>query len=195
MQGQRVVELIVTCQVLPDAVDDQMEKFMFLMEEQGHGQVSNLLFRVLGGGNEIDGFQMTEVDVPAEDVDVEQLADIFLLVIATEVPVLELLADVGQLLVDPLLLEFPSSCIPKICYELNQSSHGRGVPRVPPAEKAGCRRTRQLEGCASVERMLGMRGGFLGLKRQRLDFVSVAGYLSHGSAIRRDGEGMAISRD
>ena len=70
MQRQTVVEFIVTSQILPYAVDNEMEKLMLLVKKQGHGQVANLLLGVLGRGNEIDGFQMTEVDVPAQDVDV-----------------------------------------------------------------------------------------------------------------------------
>lgn len=158
MQRQTVVELIVTGQILPNAVYHQMQKLMLFMQEQSHSQVSNLFLRILVGRDEIDGFEVAKVDVPAEDVDVQQLADIFLLVVAVEVSILELLADVGQFLVDPLLFQFPGSCIPEICYELDQPSHGRRVPRGSPAEEAGCRCRRQLGGYARADRLDQMRG-------------------------------------
>ena len=46
---------------------------MLLVKKQGHGQVADLLFRILIGGNQVDGLEMSEVDVPAEDVYIQQL--------------------------------------------------------------------------------------------------------------------------
>ena len=45
MKSKRVVQLIVDDQVLSDAIDDQVEQLVLLVEKQGNGEVSNLLFR------------------------------------------------------------------------------------------------------------------------------------------------------
>lgn len=85
---------------------------MLFVEEEGHGEVSNLLLGVLVRRNEVDSFEMTEIDVPAEDVYVQELefsvsdhdhpsccrvlahlADIFLLVVSTEVTICFVLAS------------------------------------------------------------------------------------------------------
>ena len=58
-------------EILPYAVDYEMQKLMLLMEEKGNGQVSYLLFGVLCGGNEVDGLKMSEIDIPSENVDVQ----------------------------------------------------------------------------------------------------------------------------
>lgn len=41
---------------------------MLFVKEKSNGQVANLLLRVLVRRDEIDSFEMAEVDVPAEDV-------------------------------------------------------------------------------------------------------------------------------
>lgn len=46
---------------------------MLLVQEEGHGQVANLLLGVLVGGDEVDRFEMSKVDIPAENVDVQKL--------------------------------------------------------------------------------------------------------------------------
>ena len=57
---------------------------MLFVEEKGDGEVSDLLFRVLGCRDEIDGFEVSEVDVPAKYVYVQELADVFLLRVAVK---------------------------------------------------------------------------------------------------------------
>jgi hypothetical protein len=68
MQGQTVEKFVVVEEVLPDAVDDQMKQLMLLVEEQGHGEVPDLLLGVLVRRDEIDCLEMAEVDVPTEDI-------------------------------------------------------------------------------------------------------------------------------
>jgi hypothetical protein len=57
-------------EVLSHAIDNQVQQLMLLMKEERHGQVPNLLLRVLGGRYEVDGFEVTEIDVPSQNVDV-----------------------------------------------------------------------------------------------------------------------------
>lgn len=45
----------------------------------------NLLFAVLGAGDEVDGFHMSKVNVPAENIHVQQLAHILFLVVPAQV--------------------------------------------------------------------------------------------------------------
>lgn len=45
------------------------------MEEQGHGQVTNLLFRVLVRRYEVDSFEVAEIDVPSQDIYVQELSE------------------------------------------------------------------------------------------------------------------------
>lgn len=73
MQGQAVEELIVVEEVFPYAVDDQVQQLVLFVEEQGHGKVSDLLLGILVRGYEIDGFEVSEIDVPSEDVYVQEL--------------------------------------------------------------------------------------------------------------------------
>jgi len=60
---------------------------MLLVEEESYGEITDLLFGVLVRGNEIDRLEVTEVDVPTEDVYIQELADVFLLVVAAEVSI------------------------------------------------------------------------------------------------------------
>lgn len=96
----------------------------------------NLLFAVFCARDESNGLHVSKVNVPSEDIHVQQLADIFLLVVATKAALyrndsakvrgqfsfsglvaqrergmsanvtLELCADVGHLFVNSLFLEF-----------------------------------------------------------------------------------------
>lgn len=93
----------MACQVLPYAVDHKMEKLVLFMEEQRHCEIADLLLRVFGGRDEVDRFQVAKVDIPPKDVDVQELANIFFLVVAIQIPVFELLPYVCKLLVDSLL--------------------------------------------------------------------------------------------
>lgn len=45
-----------------------MYQFVPFVKEQGHRQVSNLLFRVFIGGYKVDRFEMAEIDIPPQDV-------------------------------------------------------------------------------------------------------------------------------
>lgn len=68
-----------------------------------HRQSYNLFLRVLVGAQQVDGLHVSKVDVMAQQEDEEQLADVLLLAVAVQSLVaLELGADVGQLLVNPL---------------------------------------------------------------------------------------------
>lgn len=87
------------------------------------------------GRNEVDSFEMTEIDVPTQDIDVKQLADIFLLVVATQVAILELLSYIGQFLIDSLLFEFAGTSISQVSDELDQPSHV-GIVIAGAAEEA-----------------------------------------------------------
>lgn len=44
VQRKAVEQLVVVQQILPDAVDNQMQQLMPLVQEQCHGKVANLLF-------------------------------------------------------------------------------------------------------------------------------------------------------
>ena len=46
---------------------------MLLVKEEGNGKISNLFFRVFGSRDEVDGFKMSEIDVPSENVYVQEL--------------------------------------------------------------------------------------------------------------------------
>lgn len=59
--------------IFPYAVDDKMQELVLLMEKQRHGQVADLLLRVLVGGDEVDCLEVPKVDIPPEDVDIEEL--------------------------------------------------------------------------------------------------------------------------
>jgi hypothetical protein len=111
-------------EVLSYTVDDQMEEVMLLVEEQGDGEVTDLLFRVLRCRDQIDSFEVSKIDVIALNVYVEQFANIFLLLVSIELLTFELLPYVGQLLVNALLLELSSSSIPQVRNELDEPSHG-----------------------------------------------------------------------
>lgn len=73
VQGQAVEQLIVVEEVLSYAVDDQVEELVLLVQEEGHGQVADLLFGVLVGGDEVDGFEVAKVDIPTENINVQEL--------------------------------------------------------------------------------------------------------------------------
>lgn len=123
VQRQAVKQLIVIQKILPYTVDHQMQELVLLVEEQGHGKVANLLLRVLVGRNQIDSLQMSKLDVESQDVDIQKLANIFLPVISAQIPILELLSNIGQLFINPLLLQVARSSIPQIGNELDKPSH------------------------------------------------------------------------
>lgn len=50
-------------------------------------QTYNLFFAVLCTGDEVNGFHVSKVDIPSEDVHVQQLAHIFLFVVSTQASV------------------------------------------------------------------------------------------------------------
>jgi len=90
---------------------------MLFMQEQCNCQVSYLFFRVFGCADEVDGFQMSKVDIPAQDINVQQFANIFLLVVSAQTATLELLPYVCQLFVYPFLLQFSRSRVSEVCNE------------------------------------------------------------------------------
>jgi hypothetical protein len=71
VQSEAVEQLVVVQQIFPYAVDDQMQKLVLFMQHEGHGKIANLFFRVLGSRDEVDSFQMAEIDVPSQDVNIE----------------------------------------------------------------------------------------------------------------------------
>ena len=154
MQSQAIEQLIVPQQIFPYTIDDQMKQLMLLVKKKSHRQVSDLLLRILGGRYEVDSLQMSEVDIPSQNVNVQKFAHVFLPVVAIEVTLPELLPYIRELLVYALLFQVSRSGVSEICYELNQTSHGRGIAGASTAQEACRRRTRQFEGCARIERGL-----------------------------------------
>ena len=51
-----------------------MQKLMLFVQKECHREITNLLFRIFGGRDEVDGLEVAKVDVPAEDVYVQKLA-------------------------------------------------------------------------------------------------------------------------
>jgi len=125
MQCQAVVQLIMIQQVFPNTVDDQVKQLVLFVQEQGNSQIPNLLFGVFIRRDEIDSLEVTKVDIVSLDVNVEELAHIFLLLVPVEISRLELLSNIGQLLIHSLLLQFSGASIAQIRNELHQSSHRR----------------------------------------------------------------------
>lgn len=70
VQRQTIEELIVVKKILSYAVHDKMQELVFLVEEERHGQVADLLLGVLVGRDEVDGLKVAEIDVPSENIDV-----------------------------------------------------------------------------------------------------------------------------
>lgn len=124
VQSQAVVEFVDIGQILANTVDNQMQQLMFLMQKQCNSQITNLLLRVLCSRDKVDSLEMAKVDVPAQDVDVQQLANIFLLVVSTQAALLEFGSYVCQLFVDALLLEFSGAGVSQVCNEGYQAAHG-----------------------------------------------------------------------
>jgi hypothetical protein len=50
-----------------------MQQFMLFVEEESNSKIAYLFFGIFSGGDEIDSFEMPEVDTPAENVDVKEL--------------------------------------------------------------------------------------------------------------------------
>ena len=74
MECQAVVQLIVIQQILSDAVDDKVQQLMLFVKKEGNSKISYLLFGILSRGDEVDRFEMPEIDIPAKNVDVEKLS-------------------------------------------------------------------------------------------------------------------------
>jgi len=73
VEGETVEQLIVVEQVLPYAVDDQMQQFVFFVQKERHGEIPDLFLRVLVGRDEVDGLEVAKVDIPPQDVYVQKL--------------------------------------------------------------------------------------------------------------------------
>lgn len=117
----------MTQQILPYAVHDKMKQLMLFVQKQRDSQVSDLLLTVLIRTDQIDSLEVSEVNVPSEYVDVQQFAHVFLPVVPVQISVLEFLPDVGELFIDPLLLQFSGSSISKVGNELHEPSHRAAV--------------------------------------------------------------------
>jgi hypothetical protein len=63
----------VVQQVLPYTVHNEVQKFVLFVEEQRHGQVTDLLFGVLVRRYEVDSFEVAKVDVPSQNINVQEL--------------------------------------------------------------------------------------------------------------------------
>jgi hypothetical protein len=48
---------------------------VLFVKKEGHGKVTDLFFRVFVCRDKIDGFEMSEIDVPAKNVYIEKLDD------------------------------------------------------------------------------------------------------------------------
>lgn len=105
MDSQTPEIVIGIIQIFADGVDNQWRKFMVLSNHHGDCKVGHLLLVVLVARHEIDGLEVAKVNVEAQDVHVQQLGQVLFAVVAVDGGVLELVADVGELLVDALLLE------------------------------------------------------------------------------------------
>lgn len=81
VQRQAVEELIVVEKIFSDAVDYEMQELVLLVEEQGHGEVANLLLRIFVGRYKVDSLEVAEVDVPSKDVYVQKLPENVLVVV------------------------------------------------------------------------------------------------------------------
>lgn len=77
---------------------------MLFVQEEGNSQVPDLLLTILIRTDQIHSLKVSEVDIPSQYVDVQQLAHVFLLMVSVQISILELLPDVRELFVDPLLL-------------------------------------------------------------------------------------------
>lgn len=138
MQSQAVEKLVMIQQILPDAVDDEVQQLVLFVQEERHGKIADLLFGILLRRYEVDRLEMAKVDVPPQYINVQQLADILLLVVAAEAAVLEFLSNIGQLLVYALLLQLASSGVSQIGDELHKAAHV-GIAIARAAEKAASR--------------------------------------------------------
>ena len=76
VQSQAIVEFIVIIQVLPNAIDDKMQKFVLLVQEEGDRKVTDLFLGVFRGRDKVQRFEVAEVDVPSQDIYVQQLGGV-----------------------------------------------------------------------------------------------------------------------
>ena len=89
-----------------------------------------MFLRIFVGGQEIDGFHVTEVDVVAEEEDEKEFADVLFLLIPVEgLVALELGPDVGQLLVDALHLRLFALAVADVGNEDGQTAHSVALYR------------------------------------------------------------------
>lgn len=73
MQSKAIVEFIMIKEILFDAIDNKMQKFVLLVEEEGNSKIADLLFRIFSRRYQVQCFKVAKVDVPSENIDVEQL--------------------------------------------------------------------------------------------------------------------------
>src|SRR6478752_8952321 len=70
MEGETVEKLVMVEKILSNTVDDKMQELVFLVKEQRHGQISDLLLRVFIRRDQIDGLEVPEIDIPTQNIDV-----------------------------------------------------------------------------------------------------------------------------
>jgi hypothetical protein len=70
MQRKTIVVFIMIEEILSDAVDDEVKKFVFFVEEEGHGEIAYLFFGIFVRRDEIDRFKMSKINVPSENIDI-----------------------------------------------------------------------------------------------------------------------------
>lgn len=86
--------------------------------------IYNLFFRVFIRRQQIDRLHVSKVDIMTQEEDEQELAHIFLLLIAVQgLVALKLGADVGQLLINPLDFRLFGLAVPDIRYEHGQAAH------------------------------------------------------------------------
>ena len=93
-------------QVGLDGLHDERDLRVRVAQHHGHGHVADELLGVGRARDEADHLHVAEVDVVAHHVDVDELPDVLLLVIATDSLVLELASNLGHLLINNFLLLF-----------------------------------------------------------------------------------------
>lgn len=142
MQRKTVIHLVHRRQVLSHAVDHQPHQLRSLVHKQRNGQVTNLLLGIFGRADQIDGLHMANRDGVAEDVREHDLGQVLLLGAAVQIPLLELLPDVGHLLVDALFLKLPYSTRAQVRDVL--------LPALVSAERGQERDARSAHACRRV---------------------------------------------
>eukprot|EP00756_Hemistasia_phaeocysticola_P040517 Hpha_TRINITY_DN16867_c2_g1::TRINITY_DN16867_c2_g1_i3::g.149171::m.149171 len=103
-EGEALGEFLVSRQVLLHGLGHDRHQLMPLIEEDGDGEVPDMLLGVLVSRQQLNALHVPEIDLVAQHEDVQQLANVFLLVVPLQcLLLLELLSNVVKFLVDSLL--------------------------------------------------------------------------------------------